>query len=40
MHPSTSSIVINAHIRDLQRALHPERSDRPHRLLAWIRKDR
>jgi len=38
MHPATASITISAHIRDLQRAIHPERSKRPRRRLAWIRK--
>ena len=28
MHPALTSITINAHVRDLQRALHPERSKR------------
>jgi hypothetical protein len=40
MHPSTATIVLNAHIRDLQRAIHPERSKRPRRRLTWIRKGR
>jgi hypothetical protein len=40
MHPSTSRITINAHIRDLQRTMHPERNKRPLRPLAWIRKSR
>jgi hypothetical protein len=40
MHPATSSIIMNAHVRDLQRAMHPERSKRPRRRLAWIRKSR
>jgi hypothetical protein len=40
MHPSTANIVLNAHIRDLQRAMHPERNKRPRRRLAWIRKGR
>ena len=39
MHPATASITIRAHIRDLQRAMHPERSLRQ-RLGAWIRKGR
>jgi hypothetical protein len=29
MHPSLSSITISAHVRDLQRAMHPERNKRP-----------
>jgi hypothetical protein len=40
MHPATANITINAHIRDLQRAMHPERSKRPRRRLARIRKRR
>ncbi len=38
MHPATSNITMRAHIRDLQRTMHPERSKRPRRRLAWIRK--
>lgn len=37
MHPATASIIIQAHVRDLERAIHPERSLRE-RLEAWIRK--
>jgi hypothetical protein len=40
MHPATSRITINAHVRDLQRTMHPERSKRRRRPLAWIRKGR
>ena len=40
MHPATASITINAHVRDLQRAMHPDRSKRPRRLPAWLRKRR
>lgn len=40
MHPLTSRIVISAHVRDLQRTMHPERSKRQRRRLAWIRKRR
>lgn len=40
MHPSTANIVFNAHVRDLQRAIRPERSKRPRRRLAWIRRGR
>jgi hypothetical protein len=40
MHPATSGITIRAHIRDLQRTMHPERSKRTRRRLAWIRKSR
>lgn len=28
MHPSLSNITISAHVRDLQRAMHPERRKR------------
>jgi hypothetical protein len=38
MHPATASITLKAHVRDLQRAIHPERSKRARRRLAWIRK--
>jgi hypothetical protein len=38
MHPATAGITMRAHVRDLQRAMHPERSKRPRRRLAWIRK--
>jgi hypothetical protein len=31
MHPALSSMTINAHVRDLQRAMHPERPKRPRR---------
>jgi hypothetical protein len=31
---------MSAHIRDLQRLMHPERSKRRRRRLAWIRKGR
>jgi hypothetical protein len=41
MHPALSSITINAHVRDLQRAMHPERTKRPRRpRLARIRPSR
>jgi hypothetical protein len=40
MHPATSRITINAHVRDLQRMMHPERSKPPRRRLGWIRKGR
>ena len=41
MHPALSNITMNAHVRDLQRAMHPERSSkRPRRpLLARIRQN-
>ena len=28
-HPSLTNTVMTAHVRDLQRAMHPERSKRP-----------
>jgi len=40
MHPATSHLTITAHVRDLQRSMHPERSKRPLRPLSWIRKSR
>jgi hypothetical protein len=41
MHPSLSNITIKAHVRDLQRAMHPERSKRPRRpRVARIRQSR
>jgi hypothetical protein len=41
MHPSLTSTVITAHVRDLQRAMHPEHSKRPRRpRLARIRPRR
>ncbi len=41
MHPSLANITINAHLRDLQRAMHPERSKRRRlRRLARIRPSR
>ena len=40
MHPATSRITMDAHIRDLQRLMHPERSNRLRRRLAQIRKGR
>lgn len=38
MHPSTATIVLNAHIRDLQRAMHPERNRRRRLRVPRIRK--
>lgn len=38
MHPATSCITISAHVRDLERTMHPKRNKRPRRPLAWIRK--
>jgi hypothetical protein len=41
MHPSLSNITIQAHVRDLQRAMHPVRSKRPRRpRVARIRQSR
>ena len=40
MHPATSKITINAHIRDLERMMNPERSKRLRRRLAQLRKSR
>jgi hypothetical protein len=38
MHPKTANITMRAHIRDLQRLMHPERSKRLRRRLARIAK--
>ena len=38
MHPATASLAINAHIRDLERALRHESDSRPRRRLTWLRK--
>lgn len=42
MHPSLTTTVITAHVRDLQRSMHPERaSKRPRRpRLARLRQSR
>lgn len=40
MHPVTTRIIMSAHVRDLQRSMHPERNKRQRRPLAWIRKSR
>ncbi len=41
MHPALSNITISAHVRDLQRIMHPERSKRRRRpRLARVRKSR
>ena len=41
MHPALSSTIISAHVRDLQKAMHPERTKRPlRRRLAQIRQSR
>jgi hypothetical protein len=40
MHPATATVTINAHVRDLQRLMHPEPSPRRRGRLAWIRKSR
>ena len=39
-HPSLTSTVMNAHVRDLQRAMHPERSKRLRRPRLRIRQGR
>jgi hypothetical protein len=38
MHPATAGITISAHVRDLERMMHPERNKRLR--LALIRKSR
>lgn len=40
MHPSTASITMSAHVRDIERLLHPNQSKRLRRRLARIRKSR
>lgn len=40
MHPATATVTISAHVRDLQRLMHPESGTRRRRRLAWIRKGR
>jgi hypothetical protein len=40
MHPATSRITMNAYVRDLQRAMHPERNKPARRRLTWRRKSR
>jgi len=42
MHPATAGITMSAHIRDLQRMMHPERNERLRlrQRLARIRKSR
>ena len=41
MHPALSNIIFSAHVRDLQRAMYPERNKRPRRpRLARIRQSR
>ena len=40
MHPATAHITIEAHVRDLERALQPARGRRARRRLAWVRKRR
>jgi hypothetical protein len=41
MHPSLSNITISAHVRDLHRAMHPERRKRLRRpRLARVRQSR
>jgi hypothetical protein len=42
MHPATAGITMSAHVRDLQRMMHPERNKRVRlgRRVARIRKSR
>jgi hypothetical protein len=41
MHPSLSNMIINVHVRDLHRAMHPDRSKRQWRnRLARVRQSR
>lgn len=40
MHPATARLVMSAHIRDLQRLMHPERRKRLRRRLARAGKSR
>jgi len=40
MHPATANITMRAHVRDLQRLMHPGPRKRPRRRLPWIRKSR
>ncbi len=40
MHPATATVTISAHVRDLQRLMHPESGTRRRGRLAWIRKSR
>lgn len=40
MHPRTATVTISAHVRDLQRLMHPEPGKRRRGRLAWIRKSR
>ena len=40
VHPVTSSIIMSAYVRDLQRAMNPQRSKRLRRRLAGIRNSR
>jgi len=40
MHPSTANVTITAHVRDLQRLMHPQPGTRRRGRLAWIRKPR
>jgi hypothetical protein len=40
MHPALSSTIISAHVRDLQRAMHPDRKRPLRRRLAQIRQSR
>ncbi len=38
MHPATAHVTISAHVRDLQRLMHPEFGPRRRGPLAWIRR--
>ena len=41
MHPTLSNMIISVHVRDLQRAMHPDRSKRQWRAhLARVRQSR
>jgi hypothetical protein len=40
MHPANTSTVMTAHVRDLQRAMHPERSSKRPRLPRFARARR
>lgn len=40
MHPATANITMSAHVRDLHRLMHPERSKRPRWRRSWTRKSR
>ena len=40
MHPTTANVTISAHVRDLQRLMHPKPATRRRVRLAWIRRGR